>query len=141
MKYAKWMIALTLVLLPGWASAQLTQSERIVTNVPFGFTVANKIVPEGKWIVQTTSPDGKLLMIRNTDAAMGFFVWASTSDIKKAPAKCALVFTKYGNQRFLSGVEVEGIPAMYRLPESKAEAEIRAKNVPAVEENLLASMN
>jgi len=118
----------------------LTGSEKIVAQVPFGFVVGSKVVPSGEWIVQRASMDTKILLIRNTEAAVGMFSNISLVEAKKAPGNCTLVFHKYGNQYFLSGVSIAGTPIGYRLPESKAEAETRAQNVPATEEILLASL-
>jgi len=127
-------------MLPLLASAQLSSSQKIVAQVPFGFVVGSKVVPSGEWIVQRASMDTKILLIRNTEGAVGMFSNISLVEAKKAPGDCTLVFHKYGNQYFLSGVSIAGTPIGYRLPESKAEAETRAQNVPATEEILLASL-
>jgi hypothetical protein len=37
-----------------------------------------------------------------------------------------------------AGIEIEGSRTMYRLPESKAESELRAQNAPMSEQILLA---
>ncbi len=140
MKYATRMLVLALTMLPLLASAQLSSSQKIVAQVPFGFVVGSKVVPSGEWIVQRASMDTKILLIRNTEGAVGMFSNISLVEAKKAPGDCTLVFHKYGNQYFLSGVCIAGTPIGYRLPESKAEAETRAQNVPATEEILLASL-
>ncbi len=53
-------------------------------------------------------------------------------------ASNVLVFHKYGHRYFLTEVKVEGSRTTYRLPESKAEAELQAQNVNAPDEILLA---
>ncbi len=45
MKHANWMVVATLVIFSGLAGAQQIGSTRIVSEVPFKFMVANKIVP------------------------------------------------------------------------------------------------
>jgi len=140
MKYATRMLVLALTMLPLLASAQLTGSQKIVAQVPFGFVVGSKVVPSGEWTVQHANTDAKILFIRNTDAAVGMFSNISLVEAKKAPGDCTLVFHKYGNRYFLSGVNIADSPIGYRLPESKAEAETRAQNGPATEEILLASL-
>jgi hypothetical protein len=127
-------------MLPLLASAQLTGSQKIVAQVPFGFVVGSKVVPSGEWTVQHAKTDAKILLIRNTEAAVGMFSNISLVEAKKAAGGCTLVFHKYGNRYFLSGVNIEDTRIGYRLPESKAEAEMRAQNVPATEEILLASL-
>jgi hypothetical protein len=51
-----------------------------------------------------------------------------------------LVFERYGDRYFLSSIRVQGSDRIYRLPTSKAEAELRAQNVAATEQTLLASL-
>jgi hypothetical protein len=140
MKYAKWMPTMMLVLLSGVAVAQLTSEQKLVTHVPFEFTVANKIVPAGDCVIQSGSQNARTLMIRNVGAHVGLFATASPSEAKNPARTYALVFNHYGNQYFLSGIKLEGAKTMYSLPESKAEAELRAQNVPHAEEVLLASL-
>jgi hypothetical protein len=140
MKRAKWMPTMMLVLLSGVAVAQLASEQKLVTHVPFEFTVANKIVPAGDCVVQSATQNKKVLMIRNVGAHVGLFATASPSETKNPARSYALVFNHYGNQYFLSGIKLEGTKIMYSLPESKAEAELRAQNVPHTEEVLLASL-
>jgi hypothetical protein len=140
MKYGRRIIALTLALLPVLAAAQLQSSDRIVTQVPFEFMVANKAVPAGEYVVQSAVMDGKTLVIRNTAARLGLFSQASLAEAKTAAGAYALVFHKYGDQYFLAGVQIAGDRTIYRLQESKAEAELRAQNMPVTEKILLASL-
>jgi hypothetical protein len=138
MKSGKLMLGLLLTLLPMLASAQLRSSDKIVTKVPFQFVVANKPVPAGEWIVQAASGDAKVVMIRNGDAKVNLLSTISESETGTAAAAPALVFHKYGDRYFLCGMKIEGSRIVYRLPESKAEIELRAQNAPMSEEILLA---
>jgi hypothetical protein len=57
----------------------------------------------------------------------------------KEPSKNnAMVFHKYGDRYFLTAIKLAGSRTVYQLPQSKAEAELRAQNIPASEEALLA---
>jgi hypothetical protein len=138
MKSAKLMLALMITVVPMLASAQLRSSDKVVTKVPFQFVLANKTVPAGEWVVQTASSDAKVVMIRNGDAKMNLLSTISESETGKAAAAPALVFHKYGDRYFLCGMKLEGSRILYRLPESKAEIELRAQNAPMSEEILLA---
>ena len=139
MKYATRMLVLAMTMLPLLATAQLTSSEKLVAQVPFEFVLGNKVVPAGEWIVQSASMDSKVIQIRNTDAAVAMLSMPILVESKQAPAKCTLVFHKYGSNYFLSEVKIEGTRNGYQLPETKAEREIRAQNGPATNEILLAS--
>jgi hypothetical protein len=140
MKYATRMLVLALTMLPMLATAQLGSSQKIVVQVPFEFLVGSKVVPSGEWIVQPATVNSNSLMIRNNGAAVGMFSAASLLDAKEIAGNYALVFHKYGNSYFLSGVKIKGTRTGYRIPQSKAEAEMRARNVTATEETVLASL-
>ena len=140
MKHAKWVVAVTLMVLSGMAAAQLMGSSRIAAQVPFEFVVANKIVPAGECVVQAATMDGKILMIDNAGAKVGLFSgWSQTESKQRAP-HYALVFNRYGDRYFLTGIKLQGSKITYHLPQSKAEAELLAQNVSATEETLLASL-
>lgn len=140
MKQAKWVVAVTLVVLSGMAAAQLMSSSRIAAQVPFEFVVANKIVPAGECVVQAATMDGKILMIDNADARVGLFSGSSQTESKQPASHYALVFNRYGDRYFLTGIKLQGSKITYHLPQSRAEAELLAQNVSATEETLLASL-
>jgi hypothetical protein len=139
MKYAKWVVAVAFLVLSGMAVAQKIGSLRIVTDVPFEFMVANKVVPAGQCVVQAATMDGQNLMIRNAGARVSLISSSNTTESKLRASHYALVFTRYGDRYFLSGIKLEGSKISYRLPESKAEAELRAQNAPATEQTLVAA--
>lgn len=143
MKHAKLMLVAMLMVLPSLAAAQLGSGGTIVAQVPFEFVVANKIVPAGKCLVQTATmnaPTLPTLVIRNVGTGVSLFSPSSQIETKEAAGAYTLVFNKQGDQYFLRGIKLEGSRITYRLPESKAEAELRARNVPASEEIVLASL-
>lgn len=139
MKQATLLIAVTLLVITGAAMAQTLGSSRIVAQVPFEFVVANKIVPAGEWSVKAENMSSTVLTIQNSDAKLGVFSTAMLDETKNAAASYALVFKCYGDQYFLSGIRLEGSKTTYRLPESRAEAEIRAQNISGTEKILLAA--
>jgi hypothetical protein len=140
MKHAKWMLAMMVTLLPGFAAAQMTSSQTLVAKVPFEFVTANKVVPAGQVTVQTLTMGSRTLIIRNSGAHAAALSGTWTEETRKPAANCALVFHKYGSQYFLTEVKIEGDRTSYRMPESKAEAELEAQNVPVAETTLLASL-
>jgi hypothetical protein len=139
MKYATRMLALALTMLPLLATAQLASNEKIVAQVPFEFVLGSKVVPAGEWIVQSASMDSKVIQIRSSDSRVNILSMPLLVETKKAAADCTLVFHKYGSNYFLSEVRLAGTANGYRLPETKAEKEMRAQNIPATSEILLAS--
>jgi hypothetical protein len=140
MKHAKWLVVMTLVVLSSMAVAQLSSGSRISAQVPFEFVVGNKIVPAGECVVQVATMDGNTLTIRNRGAKVNLFFSSSRTEGKQDAPHYALVFRQYGDHYFLSGIKLQGSKVAYRLPESKAEAELRAQNMSATEGTLLASL-
>lgn len=140
MKQAKWLVAVTLMLISGMAFAQLNSESRVVAQVPFNFTVANKAVPAGECEIRLAAMGSKTLKISNIDSSMSLFAPSYQTESKQDAAKYALVFKQYGDRYFLSGIKLQGSKIGYRLPESKLEAELRAQNVPSTEETLVASL-
>jgi hypothetical protein len=139
MKQAKRMLALALISLPILAVAQMANSTRIVGQVPFPFMVGNKHVPAGKYTVEPVASGGRTLAIRSVGAKVGLLTPAMPTEAKKASGSYALVFHKYGDTAFLTGIKLAGDRTTYQIPESRAEAELRAQNVTATEQILLAS--
>jgi hypothetical protein len=137
MKYAKRMLALALISLPILAVAQMASSTRIVGEVPFPFIVGTKHMPAGKYTVEPATAGARILAIRSVGASL--FTPAMPSLAKKASGSYALVFQKYGDTAFLTAIKLAGDRTIYQIPESRAEAELRAQNVAATEETLLAS--
>jgi hypothetical protein len=135
MKFATRIIALTLTMLPLLAAAQMGPGDKLVTNVPFEFVVGNKVIPAGQSTVQLTS-SGTGLAIQNEK--VGLYSNFVVDETKKAAGQYALIFHRYNDRTFLSGIKLEGSSIVYRLPESKAEAELQARNAPSVEKVLLA---
>ncbi|HEY6769921.1 MAG TPA: hypothetical protein VI386_34715 [Candidatus Sulfotelmatobacter sp.] len=139
MKRANLMITVTVMLLSGLAAAQLRSDDKLVAQVPFEFMVANRIVPAGQCEVRSAGATGRTLLLTHFGAKIGILVGTSLGENKEAAGKYSLVFHQYGSQYFLSGIKLRGSRTTYRLPENKAEAEMRAQNVPVSTEVMLAS--
>jgi len=140
MKNAKWMLAVSLIVLSSMAVAQSMGKSGVKAQVPFDFTVGNKTIPAGECVVQPSSQDGSVLMIRNAEAKTSLLIMSAPTEAKRSSADTVLVFERYGDRYFLSAIRVQGSDRTYRLPTSKEEAELRAQNVPATEQTLLASL-
>jgi hypothetical protein len=140
MKYAARMLAIAVTMVPLLASAQWGQSNKVVAQVPFQFRAGNQIIPAGECTVQAGSTFGNSLLVRNWEAKAGQFTMPVTSQTATPSATTALVFHKYGERYFLAGVKVKGSQIVYLMPEGKAESELRAQNIPASQEVLLARL-
>ena len=129
MKKMAWILTFATVL-TGTLFAQSIGNTRIVTQVPFEFVVGTHVMPAGQVVVQSATQDGGMLVIRNS-AAKRNMLSSTILDESKAPASgYALVFNRYGDQYFLSSIKLQDSNLVYRLQESKAEAELRAQASP-----------
>jgi hypothetical protein len=138
MKYATRMLAIVITLMPLLASAQLGSSDRLVANVPFQFRAGEMLIPAGECAVQRANMHSTTLVIGNWGSRVGLFANPSLAEATEISSTNAMVFHKYGDRYFLTSIKLKGSKAVYRLHESKAEAELRAQNVPASQEILLA---
>jgi hypothetical protein len=134
MKRAGMMIAIVLMMLPMLAAAQqLGSATYIVANVPFQFTLGKSLAPAGTYVVRPASNGIWALNIQNRAAKLSVAVMTTPDESKTSREGYSLIFHKYGDNYFLTGVGLEG-KAIEKLQESKAEAELRAKgNAPSTE--------
>jgi hypothetical protein len=136
MKYATRMLAIVITLMPLLASAQLGSSDRLVANVPFQFRAGKMLIPAGECAVQRANMHSRTLVIGNWGAKVGLFANPSIAEAAEISSTNAMVFHKYGDRYFLTSIKLKGSKAVYHLHESKAEAELRAQNVPVSQEIL-----
>jgi len=139
MKYAKWILAMMLLLIPAIAAAQMKTTEWISAQVPFTFVVANHVIPLGNCTIRRTDTSGGALEIRSRSARVDVFATASLTEGRVLSGKYTLVFHKYGMRYFLAGVKLENSPVVYWFTPSRYEVEALAEGRPATEKTLLAS--
>jgi len=141
MKYAMRMLAIVVTMMPLLASAQLRSSQRLVGNVPFEFRAGEMLIPAGECVVQRAdNMDPRTLIIGNWGAKVGLFANPSIAEATETSSTNAMVFHKYGDRYFLTSIKLKNSKVVYSLHESKAEAELRAQNVPASQKILLARL-
>jgi hypothetical protein len=119
-------------------SGVFAQQQAAVANVPFSFTVRDKTLPPGTYVIQ--SPEAGLVLIQNrarTVAVMTIVAHESTVD-QKGPGK--LVFSQYGDQYFLREILCPAAAMSDVLPTSKQEKRARVMEalLPGNSEVLLA---
>ncbi len=139
MKNAKWMV-LVAVMATGMAMAPSIANGRVVAQVPFEFMVGNATIPAGECDVKAADSTSGALLIRNADARKAMLALPSHTAGNRENADTTLVFARYGDLYFLSEIRIENSNWTYHLPASKAEKELRAQNIPAAREALLASL-
>ena len=118
MKYAARMFAMVMLITQLLASAQLGTGETLTAKVPFQFLVGNKVIPAGQCVVRRASPES-MLIISNWGTKASLISPASKTQDKLASSNNALVFHRYGDRYFLTGIKLEGSKTEYRLPEAR----------------------
>jgi hypothetical protein len=111
------------VLLAVSAVSASAQSLRTVAEakVPFGFRVGEASLPAGEYSILTNGSG--MLLIRNDQVKKGVFALGNTqASMSEAPAQ--LVFNRYGENYFLSQVDLFGNSTI-RLAPSKEESEYK----------------
>jgi len=126
MKQGGLTLIAALLMFPGMAAAQLGPSDIIVTEVPFQFMVGGRSVPAGTYIVKLAYGEPSILAIENarTKVHVAFFV---NEQKAKAGHGTSLIFRRYGDRYFLSGIRLNGT-TIEHLSENKVEAEFRARS-------------
>lgn len=122
------------------ATGQLGSSDYIVAEVPFQFMVGNRPVPAGTYIVKPALEGPSTLAIENEKANVhaAFFVTEENTATGKGNS---LVFHKYGDRYFLSGIRLNGT-IIERLRESKPEADLHGRNATVLKcANPMAKLN
>lgn len=113
---------LSLVLVVGSATAQTVH---VRADVPFNFAVGSNTYPAGAYSVKTIGDrDNKVLLLHAEDGKNSMAI-ISNATVNLTPAdKTKLVFSRYGNQYFLSQVWVNGAIRGHQLPKSNREKEV-----------------
>lgn len=114
------MLTLTLMMITATALAQAP--EKITVHTPFEFTVANKTMPAGNYIIRSLSPSR--LLIRSEDGREAVIASVFAVQAKKTPTESQLIFARYGDQYFLYQVFVPGTDTGRQLPRSHVEVQI-----------------
>jgi hypothetical protein len=102
----------------GSASAQ---NRTVQAVVPFDFTAGNKLLPSGTYRITSETPF--LVVIRNTEKPAGMVT--RTIPNGKQSKIGVLVFTRYGNQYFLSKILSSSAQISVELPTSQLEKRVR----------------
>lgn len=115
------IVAISLVTAVASANAQ---SNTVLANIPFEFTVGDKALPAGQYMVRAASQNGDALAIRNRKSADCAIRLSNSIQASRESEKSKLVFHRYGPRYFLAEVWVSGESTGRRLFKSKEESTI-----------------
>jgi hypothetical protein len=104
------------------ATASLAQSNGVKANVPFAFTVGDKVLPAGIYTIKSES--SQVIVIRNHDLTATALTLVD-QESNNSPSGGRLVFHRYGGQYFLSEILCNAADMNVRIPTSKREKTVQ----------------
>lgn len=122
------LIVITLVTAVGSAQSQ-SLAYKLRADIPFDFVVANQKLPAGKYSIGRAIQNSgdSVLLISSVDGRVHAFRWSTAVESRFLKTKGTLVFTRYGDQYFLSQVWPARASTGRQLYKSRSEREIQRK--------------
>ncbi len=111
------------------ATARAQSAHEQTASVPFSFNVGDKSFPAGDYRVRQLNPtaDRVALEIKSADGLRGKVTLTSFIHKGRAAEAARLVFTRYGEQYFLTEVWTPALDAGLALPTSRSERTLARK--------------
>jgi hypothetical protein len=105
------------------------QDHMVKANIPFDFTVSDKVLPAGTYTISSLSPNA--IQVRNANGHVAEL--SIVRDDDKRSTTPVLVFQRYGNQYFLHEILAANamnvtVPRSKREQRRQQEATIRESN-------------
>jgi hypothetical protein len=119
------LVMASLLVLCSFAATQVVRAqEPLSVNIPFAFVAGETTLPAGEYRVQKMDRNNAVLLIRCTEPRMAIMVVTNSAGGGKLQEQSKLVFSRYGNQYFLSQVWNAGYSSGRALRISNREKEI-----------------
>ena len=107
------------------ASVLAEMTPRMTAHIPFGFHVGNSMLPAGEYTVDT-DPGPGLVRLRSADSKSSATIIANAVQTYPIPKDSKLIFTRYGDEYFLSRIWRAGNDTGNELRKSRRETEVAA---------------
>jgi hypothetical protein len=107
------------------ASVYAQGSSKLTVQIPFGFHVGATLMPSGEYTVDTDTAAGVVRM-RSADSKSAVMILSNAVEAKNTPERGKLIFTRYGEEYFLSQVWRPGMNTGRELRKSHREMEVAA---------------
>lgn len=120
---------LSLLLVAGSAVAQ---TNTIRANVPFSFTIGEKTVPSGSYMIGRLGRSPQLVLLQTEDGKRCMIVGSNSAENHNGANKTKLVFNRYKDQYFLSEIWIQGATTGRRIPRTRREKDL-ARELAAAE--------
>ena len=114
----------------GVVSTYAQSNMRLTANIPFEFSVGNKVLPAGEYTVTYIFEDVAQIRSEDCSESQSFFTIPAQAGARRNES--SLVFHRYGDQYFLSTIWAAGYDTGRELRKPDAERElIRARSAVA----------
>lgn len=105
------------------AGSAVAADHAVKADVPFDFTVGDKLLPAGTYTIASEDPN--IIEVRNSDRTI-FVMNIALADGKEPSTTGKLVFDRYGDKYFLSQILCPAASMTLHLPTSKMEKRARS---------------
>jgi len=107
------------------AGSAIAQTVHVRADIPFNFAVGSKTYPAGTYSIGTVGDrENKVLLLQSGDGSTSMMLISNAAESITPADKTKLVFSRYGNQYFLSQVWLNGAIRGHQLPKSNREKEV-----------------
>jgi hypothetical protein len=107
------------------AGSAIAQTIHVRGDIPFNFVVGSKTYPAGTYEIGTIDiTNSKTLLLKSRDGSANAMINSNAAESLMPANQTKLVFNRYGNQRFLSQIWVNGETRGHQLPKSSREKEV-----------------
>ncbi len=104
------------------AQAQTSGRTQLSANIPFQFSVGNKTLPAGKYLLQSVGAESANVVVKimsRDGKASAMLQMAGVEGKREESAK--LTFRRYGNKYFFAEAWVDGESSGLQAPKSRSE--------------------
>jgi len=127
MKTIRTLIAVTLLFAATTTTFAQTENRTLMrVNIPFTFSVEDHSLPAGQYYIRSISPDHSMALV-NAEGGQSLVITYMPESAGNASQNSHLVFSKYGNEYFLTQVWTKG-DAKARNPWVSKQAVALARN-------------
>lgn len=124
MKSIRILITISLLLTAATLFAQTESSQKLMKiSVPFSFSVENHSLPSGEYFIYTVTPQRSVRIV-SADGSHAVTVNTLPNYSSQPSVKSSLTFHRYGNDYFLSQIQVASQSVLRSTMESSKEVDL-----------------